>query len=112
MRSLFESMKNSGPAKGFLVASTAGHDKGRVYLVLKVEGSFLFLADGRYRKADKPKKKRVKHVKSLQTGPEAGEVQRELEEAKSTEAKNIIIRRVIKDFLESKKNLKEEEFDA
>lgn len=53
---------------GALVRSLAGHDKGRLYLVLCVEGPFALVADGRLRTMASPKKKRLKHIVPL--GPE------------------------------------------
>lgn len=47
---------------GAIVRSTAGHDAGDIYVVLKTEGEYLFLADGKCRRMDKLKKKRFKHV--------------------------------------------------
>ncbi|MDR0222560.1 MAG: KOW domain-containing RNA-binding protein [Oscillospiraceae bacterium] len=45
-----------------LVKSVAGHDKGSWYAALREEDGFVYIADGRRRKAEKPKKKNVKHV--------------------------------------------------
>ena len=50
--------------EGSLVVSNAGHDKGRVYLVLKVLENCVLCVDGEYRLIQSPKKKRLKHVKS------------------------------------------------
>lgn len=50
------------PAVGALVKSKMGHDRGRVYLVLTVEPPFVYVADGVYRGAAVPKKKRATHV--------------------------------------------------
>ena len=44
--------------------SVAGHDRGDLFLVLRQEGDFLWLADGKRRKLETPKKKRRKHVVS------------------------------------------------
>lgn len=53
---------------GQLVLSTAGRDKGRPYLVLGLEetthGIFVYVADGKYRKAHRPKRKNIKHLKA------------------------------------------------
>lgn len=46
---------------GDLVCSTAGRDKGSFYIIVKIEGDYLYLADGKYKLVDKPKKKRKKH---------------------------------------------------
>lgn len=46
---------------GDLVCSAAGRDKDSFYIIVKMEGDFLYLADGKYKLVDKPKKKRKKH---------------------------------------------------
>lgn len=51
---------------GAIVLSTAGHDAGNAYVVMKCGGEFVFLADGKRRLMDKPKKKRLKHVADTQ----------------------------------------------
>ncbi|MDO4516846.1 MAG: KOW domain-containing RNA-binding protein [Bacillota bacterium] len=60
--------------RGDVVRSAAGHDKGLLFLVVKEEGDFLWLADGKSRKLEAPKKKRRKHVVSagFWTHPVAG----------------------------------------
>ena len=47
---------------GSLVYSAAGRDKGREFLVLSVDGNVCFVADGKLRKAENPKKKKLKHL--------------------------------------------------
>lgn len=49
---------------GDVVRSVAGHDRGGLFLVCRAEGDFLWLADGKRRKIETPKKKRRKHVVS------------------------------------------------
>ena len=51
--------------KACIVESVAGHDKGRVFIVLDVEEDFLTLADGKLRKVENPKRKRKKHTRLL-----------------------------------------------
>ncbi|MCH5204777.1 MAG: KOW domain-containing RNA-binding protein [Oscillospiraceae bacterium] len=48
---------------GSVVLSLAGHDKGRAMVVTKVDGGNVFVADGKERRLDKPKKKNRKHVR-------------------------------------------------
>lgn len=50
---------------GMMAQSRAGHDRGTLYVILKVEGDFLYLSDGRLRPKEKPKKKRQKHVQVI-----------------------------------------------
>lgn len=47
---------------GRSVVSVAGHDKGSVLCVIGTDGEFLLLADGRHRKVQAPKRKKLKHV--------------------------------------------------
>ena len=47
---------------GQIVFSKCGRDKGRAFVVLSVEGEFVFLADGQLRPLNKPKKKKIRHT--------------------------------------------------
>lgn len=47
---------------GSVVLSLAGHDKGRAMVVTRIDGEAVFVADGKERRLDKPKKKNKKHV--------------------------------------------------
>lgn len=47
---------------GMLAVSKAGHDKGKLYVVLKADPQFVYLADGKNRSVDRPKKKKRKHI--------------------------------------------------
>ena len=49
--------------RGSVVLSLAGHDKDKLYVVLKEEGMCAFLADGKTKLLKKPKKKNLKHLK-------------------------------------------------
>ena len=49
-------------AKSDIVRSDAGRDKGKLFVVLAVEGEFLLLADGKTRKVENPKRKKRRHV--------------------------------------------------
>lgn len=52
-----------GPELGVLAVSRAGHDRGKVFLIVGRSGSeYVLLADGMTRKLDCPKKKKLKHV--------------------------------------------------
>ncbi len=52
---------------GKVVRVLAGHDKGLFMVVTAVEGDFAYLADGKTRKLQKPKKKRLKHLRLTNT---------------------------------------------
>lgn len=65
MTTVFQSLQNRGLTPGFVVQSIAGHDSGRIYLVLRLDGRFAWLADGVVRTVARPKRKRVRHVRQL-----------------------------------------------
>jgi len=48
---------------GRIVVSTAGRDKDRYFVVLSVENNFCYVSDGKVRKVDMPKKKKMKHLR-------------------------------------------------
>jgi len=55
------------PTLGSVAISNAGHDKGKLYIIVKLESEeFVYLADGVSKKTTNPKKKRVKHINMLQ----------------------------------------------
>jgi ribosomal protein L14E/L6E/L27E len=47
---------------GMIVKSVYGHDSNRFYVVVRLEGKFAFIVDGKTRKLEKPKRKNVKHL--------------------------------------------------
>ena len=48
-----------------VVISTAGRDKGELFYVIAEEDQFLFLANGKDRPLDRPKRKKRKHVQKV-----------------------------------------------
>ena len=48
--------------QGDVVVATAGKEKNQIFVVLKVDGNFCYLVDGKRLKLTKPKKKSLKHV--------------------------------------------------
>ena len=53
---------------GRLVRSRAGHDLGEICLVVREERNTVWLADGKGRSQEKPKRKNKKHLALLNTG--------------------------------------------
>ena len=51
--------------RGMLAVSKAGHDKGRIYMIIDHDDSYVYLSDGRLKTADKPKKKKYKHIQII-----------------------------------------------
>lgn len=48
---------------GKFVMSAAGHDSGKVFIVIgNAENGSVFIADGKVRKIEKPKTKKLKHL--------------------------------------------------
>ena len=48
---------------GTIVRSAAGRDKDRFYVVVGKENDFVYIVDGKVHSLEKPKKKRLKHVR-------------------------------------------------
>ena len=51
--------------KPILAKSLAGHDKGRIYVVLGEDGNDFILSDGSHKLIDHPKRKRQKHIQLI-----------------------------------------------
>ncbi len=49
---------------GQIVFSKSGHDKTLPFIVAAVEGEYLYLVDGKNRKLEHPKRKKIKHVQA------------------------------------------------
>jgi ribosomal protein L14E/L6E/L27E len=47
---------------GMLVRSVAGHDNGEYYIVIRSDEKIAFVANGRERTCDSPKRKNLKHL--------------------------------------------------
>lgn len=41
---------------GMLAWSRAGHDKDKLYVIIKTEGEYVYLSDGRLKPVERPKK--------------------------------------------------------
>lgn len=46
-----------------IVTALNGRDKGKLFFVVKIEEIYAFLSDGKSRRIDKPKRKKLKHLK-------------------------------------------------
>jgi len=57
-------MDSSEPVIGRVVYSKAGRDKGKILIVVGIiDENFVLVADGSLRPIERPKKKRMKHLK-------------------------------------------------
>ena len=50
---------------GFLASSKAGHDKDKIYVIIKEDAEYVWLADGKLKTLELPKKKRKKHIQLI-----------------------------------------------
>lgn len=50
---------------GQFATSKAGHDRDELYVIVAVEGDYVYLCDGKYRTISKPKKKNRKHIQPI-----------------------------------------------
>lgn len=50
---------------GKFAKSKAGHDKLKIYIIIKEETEYVYLADGIYKTVEKPKKKSKKHIQVI-----------------------------------------------
>ena len=55
---------------GKLAISKSGHDKDHLYVIIKEESEYVYLADGTLKMVDHPKKKNKKHIQIIKQIPE------------------------------------------
>ena len=53
--------------RGLVVMAKAGHDAGRFSVIVNLDQGFCFIADGKHRKLDCPKKKNPLHLAPTNT---------------------------------------------
>lgn len=82
--------------KGMLARSKAGHDTGKLYVVMDADTDteYVYLADGVHRTVDNTKKKKRKHIQIIYKIPAL--LQELMEEGK--EVQNEHIKKAIKDY--------------
>lgn len=74
-----------------LAMSKAGHDKGSIYVIIKEEAEMYYLADGKLKTLEKPKKKNKKHIQIIKKLPkEITEVFTQKEDFRNEEVKRAI----------------------
>ncbi|EOS27106.1 hypothetical protein C806_00699 [Lachnospiraceae bacterium 3-1] len=52
-----------------LAVSRSGHDKDNMYVIVKEEANWVYLADGKLKPLEKPKKKNKKHIQMIKKLP-------------------------------------------
>lgn len=65
--------------EGLLAVSKAGHDKGKAFVIVRTDGDSCYVADGKGRSVDAPKRKNMKHLQAAgrQIGPVTNETVRQ-----------------------------------
>ena len=51
--------------KSDIILSTAGRDRGKLFYVIGTEGAYILIANGKERKLEHPKRKKLKHVRRV-----------------------------------------------
>ena len=51
--------------KSSLVVSKAGRDQGQLFFVIDADEQYVYLADGKSRRLEKPKRKKRKHIEQI-----------------------------------------------
>ena len=51
--------------KSSLIVSKAGRDQGQLFYVIDADEQYVYLADGKSRKLEKPKRKKRKHIEQI-----------------------------------------------
>ena len=51
-------------SKADMIVSLAGRDKGQLFFVIDTDDQFVYLADGKGRRLESPKRKKRKHVQA------------------------------------------------
>ena len=50
---------------GCFATSIAGHDHNNIYVIIDADDEYVYLVDGKIRKGNNPKKKKLKHVQLI-----------------------------------------------
>lgn len=51
--------------KGMLAKSLAGHDKDKIYVILMLDETYVYVVDGKIRTVENPKKKKKIHMQLI-----------------------------------------------
>ena len=52
---------------GQIVQAEAGRDKGRFFVIVETDGKFALICDGKTRPVERPKKKKLIHLKATES---------------------------------------------
>ena len=79
---------------GSVVRSKAGRDKGDLFIVLRTEDNYAYIANGILRKVERPKKKKLMHLQPSSYVSEL--IQKKLETAEEVE--NFEVRKALAEY--------------
>jgi len=84
---------------GDIILALSGRDEDRLFAVVGIlDKDYVLIANGRSRRVDSPKKKKIKHIKLLkESGSNFAE---KAEKSKSGRLTNLILRNVINDYVQ------------
>lgn len=51
--------------KSDIVRSIAGRDQGKLFYVIETDGAYVLVANGKERRLERPKRKKLKHVRKV-----------------------------------------------
>ena len=87
---------------GDIVLAVAGRDSERLFLVVGIlDENYVYIADGKSRKADFPKKKKIKHIKLVKKAGDDFIQSLNLKNGKFT---NVVLRKIISKYAAEVKN--------
>ncbi len=78
---------------GMFATAKAGHDKDKLYVIMREDEEYVYLVDGRIRTMDKPKKKNKKHIQIITKKSPALE---------QNQWNDLMIKRILKEYQKSK----------
>lgn len=81
---------------GMLARSAAGHDTGHLYVIIRSDDAYVYLADGKIRTVDRPKKKKKKHVQPVCTQYETAGLD------------DLAVKKILKNYLNQEKGKQED----
>lgn len=81
--------------RGMYAISRAGHDKGKLYIIIMEEEEYVYLSDGRLKPVEAPKKKKKKHIQIIKKTEE--QIYLTIDENK--QISNEEIKRAIKEYM-------------
>ena len=83
---------------GMLASSKAGHDKDSVYVIIREDGEYIYVADGKSRTVERPKRKNKKHIQLIK--------KKRMPEPKNGFS-DLAIKRTIKEYLREREEREE-----